>query len=215
MTTQELIKHLNFSSPQRFKYNFYFSTIGYYDSSDIDRHIKAKFFDTFMDCIKIDEPFVAVLRHLGTEDSNFSDTKHVMCELDFSNLQDYIEKLEKEMIAENGKAARYISQLETQLATVTAERDKAVENLKNAVILPCKVGDTVYVYNEDKKEILGYRIISVILYDGVPTLYSAEYRENNGKFYIKDFTEFNIGKTVFLTREEAKQALKERTDNNG
>ena len=82
-----------------------------------------------------------------------------------------------------------------------------LSRLENAILPPCKVGDTVYVLSKDKKEILGYRIISVILYDGVPTLYSAEYRENNVKFYVEDFTEFNIGETVFLTRGDAERKL--------
>lgn len=78
------------------------------------------------------------------------------------------------------------------------------------VELPCKVGDTVYVIKsiaEEEKIIqdhvetlgIGYYAdgINIYQWDGVKT---------DG--YFEDF-----GKTVFLTREEAERALKEREKN--
>lgn len=75
------------------------------------------------------------------------------------------------------------------------------------VELPCKVGDTVYVIEsiageekiiQDHVETMGIGYyadgINIYQFDGIKT---------DG--YFSDF-----GKTVFLTREEAEQALKER-----
>ena len=71
------------------------------------------------------------------------------------------------------------------------------------VELPCKVGDTIYVVEKEK-----------IIQDSVVTLYVAYFGGDEETFqfdgiktdgYFSDF-----GKTVFLTREAAEQALKER-----
>lgn len=77
--------------------------------------------------------------------------------------------------------------------------------------LPCKVGDTVYAVTRD--------------FVSAYTIHSIE-KYNEGFFFtwkcvkgiyknIRGFTEFEIGKTVFLTKEEADEALrkmKESTD---
>ena len=79
--------------------------------------------------------------------------------------------------------------------------------------LPCKVGDTIYVNG-----ILGvgeaeeYKVIRVDYHSNLATKRSEFYieallvsnPENSIGFYDKE-----IGKTVFLTREEAEQKLKE------
>lgn len=75
------------------------------------------------------------------------------------------------------------------------------------VELPCKVGDTVYVIEDIAGEwkIIKDHIetISIGYYaDGV-SLYQFDGIKTDG--YFEDF-----GKTVFLTREEAERALKER-----
>lgn len=62
------------------------------------------------------------------------------------------------------------------------------------IVLPCKVGDTVY--QTDGIRIYESKIKSII------------YDTNNFAF-----DETAIGKSVFLTREEAEKALKEREEN--
>ena len=71
------------------------------------------------------------------------------------------------------------------------------------VVLPCKVGDTIYVVEKGK-----------VIQDSVETLYVAYFGGDEETFqfdgiktdgYFSDF-----GKTVFLTREAAEQALKRR-----
>lgn len=88
------------------------------------------------------------------------------------------------------------------------------------VELPCKVGDKVFSYCEELYRILPYFIEQIIIsYDSDSP--NNEYVTFNGissnvseLLADMDFTVDEIGKTVFLTREEAEKALKER-ENNG
>ena len=76
--------------------------------------------------------------------------------------------------------------------------------LKHGVIaLPCKVGDKVY-RPSDCLGVVQFVIISFNIYES--EMFFTDDSENI--IYLPD-----IGKTVFLTREEAKQALKGREDN--
>lgn len=74
------------------------------------------------------------------------------------------------------------------------------------VRLPCKVSDTIYVVEKGK-----------IIEDSVVTLYVAYFGDDEETFqfdgiktdgYFSDF-----GKTVFLTQEEAEQALRRHESN--
>lgn len=89
----------------------------------------------------------------------------------------------------------YVENVE-EICDYYADRSRFVE-------LPCKVGDTIYAVEKGK-----------IIEDSVVTLYVAYFGGDEETFqfdgiktdgYFEDF-----GKTVFLTREEAEQALKER-----
>ena len=77
--------------------------------------------------------------------------------------------------------------------------------LANGVIVPpCKAGDTIYRCAFERNEVWEWEIVAVKVYaDQV--------------IFIDDsdnvFTEEDIGKTVFLTKEEAERVLKE-CDNN-
>lgn len=100
-----------------------------------------------------------------------------------------------------------------ELLPVLREHGRTCDHFKDRsrfVELPCMVGDTVYVIEsiageekiiQDHVETLGIGYyadgISIYQFDGVKT---------DG--YFEDF-----GKTAFLTREEAEQALKEREEN--
>ena len=82
--------------------------------------------------------------------------------------------------------------------------------LQNGVIVPpCKVGDTLYVISQMKDK----RILPFINeYEATSIKLGKKkcvvYHEKDG--YIKIFKQDDFGKTVFLTREEAEKALKER-----
>lgn len=73
--------------------------------------------------------------------------------------------------------------------------------LKNGVIVPpCKVGDKLYIVADISKKIIEATIIGVWIFF-----------DNKTYSVITDFGTIHtnsIGVTVFLTREEAKQALK-------
>lgn len=86
---------------------------------------------------------------------------------------------------------------------------------RNRIVeLPCKVGDTVYVIDDmgDEEYSVAPCTISAIRY---------ECKETDRKIiimtesFLAPFTNsWVLGKTVFLTREEAERTLKER-ENNG
>lgn len=75
------------------------------------------------------------------------------------------------------------------------------------VKLPCKVGDVVYEANINRNIISIYRITSIVVMSESRNynwgLISGIYSNING------FNEFALGKTIFLTREDAEKALKE------
>ena len=73
--------------------------------------------------------------------------------------------------------------------------------------LPCKAGDTVwYIDNDDDDYPLEFIITKIDVEENGYLRYHAREKDNCGKIgFIKD----DIGKTVFLTKEEAEQALKQ------
>ena len=82
------------------------------------------------------------------------------------------------------------------------------------IVLPCKVGDTVwYISKFGEKVIKPIKVTNIELNDCRELGYgylSFKYGETSLQ-YGTIFS--NIGKTVFLTREEAEKALKERESN--
>ena len=79
------------------------------------------------------------------------------------------------------------------------------------VRLPCKVGDTVYVPTRNFVSELRITLVSVDTNDMAMyfswLLNSGIYPNLNG------FYEYELGKTVFLTREEAEKKLEEMKNN--
>ena len=74
--------------------------------------------------------------------------------------------------------------------------------------LPCAVGDTVYEVQELRKRIQPYTIIAVHV-SNCGNLYGWELKDGKGVYSnVNGFSEYAIGKSVFLTREEAEAALK-------
>lgn len=80
------------------------------------------------------------------------------------------------------------------------------------VVLPCKVGDKLYTI------VRGYKIRKWIVTDIFISDYSPlketviTARDKEGSEHMR-FAEHYLGNTVFLTIEEAEQALKEREEN--
>ncbi len=80
------------------------------------------------------------------------------------------------------------------------------------VVLPCKVGDTVYYW--DGCQIIDYKVENFSVFDGNEWLMYGVHREGrNGISFGREFWahEFKYCKTVFLTREAAEAALEART----
>ena len=68
------------------------------------------------------------------------------------------------------------------------------------VVLPCKVGDTIYRRGDPIKKIYEWQIACVEVYEDETVF--VDDSDNT-------FVEADIGKTVFLTREEAEKALED------
>lgn len=100
---------------------------------------------------------------------------------------------------------------DVSVQTLTEIAEHLIEN--GVIVPPCKVGDTVYCYDEDLYAILDYRIEQIIFSGGFLTLYSGVCSNEDVLLSDIDFWETDLGKTVFLTREEAEKALKERESN--
>ena len=122
---------------------------------------------------------------------------------------DYVSSLAKVQNAD----VKYISQWLDEIEGRKEQADNACEHFADRsrfVELPCKVGDTVFVVEEiaEERKIIKDHVetIGIGYYaDGV-NIYQFDGIKTDG--YFEDF-----GKTVFLTREEAEQALKERESN--
>ena len=84
---------------------------------------------------------------------------------------------------------------------------------EGAIILPCKVGDKVYIIHNTVERIeLGLKdCIYETVIDAIHIAGTIEYHMYYKKIVHPDcdfFTEKDIGKTVFFDRKEAEQALK-------
>ena len=79
-----------------------------------------------------------------------------------------------------------------------AEADALIEN--GAILPPCKVGDIVYLVGEITQQIVCSRVTAIIYDDG------GIWLALNGFLCIS--INQSLGKTVFLTKEEAEKALR-------
>ena len=80
------------------------------------------------------------------------------------------------------------------------------------VELPCEVGDTIYEIKERKRNGEWHKVIVERVANGIEICRGGFMTVRSGTtatVFLSD-----LGKTVFLTREEAERALKER-ENNG
>jgi hypothetical protein len=82
--------------------------------------------------------------------------------------------------------------------------------LANGVVCPpCKVGDTVYEIQPIRKRVQAYEI-TTIKYNGHYWWFTWILKDRKGIYgNVDGFSSHQIGKTLFLTREEAERALKD------
>ena len=77
----------------------------------------------------------------------------------------------------------------------------------HVLILPCKVGETVYFVNA--KQILEFTVVGYAVDETGISWVDSEHVDKTGHTYERTFSPDRIGKTTFLSREEAEKALQE------
>ena len=84
-----------------------------------------------------------------------------------------------------------------------------LEEQNKLLRLPCTVGDTMYEVQYLRKRIQPYIIITVHV-SNCGNFYEWELKDGKGIYgNVNGFSEYALGKSVFLAYEEAKAALKE------
>ena len=158
---------------------------------------KAYAYDAHIDTIAIDE--LQAYREIGTVE----EVQAMQAELAESGLNDamvFQTMLELKQYADTGLSPEEVSEL-AQAKT---------EN--RLIVLPCAIGGIVYYdcydYLNTRRIVVGFEVCW-IRFDGVVE-YSAFGDDEGWAAEEIDFTEHEIGKTVFLTRAEAEAALAER-----
>ena len=81
--------------------------------------------------------------------------------------------------------------------------------IERAIIPPCKVGDIVYTIFEGDIEAL--KIIYAKTEESTESI--RKYYDAENKFLKMPFADCHIGKSIFLTKEEAEEKLKELNNN--
>ena len=117
---------------------------------------------------------------------------------------EHLREVTKKVLAENG---RFNSKTDYDRRNIyEIEADYLLEN--GVIVPPCKVGDTVYQVQTIRKRVQAYTITAV-KYNGRFWFFSWVLKDRKG-FYenVEGFSDIQIGKAVFLTKEEAEQALK-------
>lgn len=96
---------------------------------------------------------------------------------------------------------------EGYLAMCKLKQYEDMEEQGEMIILPCKPGDTVYTIGLDKPIEMTLSIVSISKNGVLFFWYPKEVSEKIP--WSASFQEKDIGKTVFLTEQEAKEALEE------
>ena len=104
---------------------------------------------------------------------------------------------------ENALRLEAVKDISTDRLRELAEADKD----GRLVVLPCKVGDTVYFVNA--KKILEFAVVGYAVDEtGISWVYS-EHVDKTGHTNERTFSPDRFGKNTFSTREEAEKALAE------
>lgn len=87
-----------------------------------------------------------------------------------------------------------------QSATDVDFEEYCADNLiaNGVTLLPCKIGDSIYRCGDPIKKVYEWEIVQIQMY-----FHEIVFIDDSDNY----FTEADIGKTVFLTREEAEAAL--------
>lgn len=120
---------------------------------------------------------------------------------------------EKDKLIELLKDTLHEWECDVQFETISEIAEHLIEN--SVVVPPCKVGDTVY-YTEDigiqtSLEIVEYIVENITI--GIKPSRCILYCKTKKRGFKDRFFNNSFGKTIFFTREEAEQALKEGVNN--
>lgn len=79
---------------------------------------------------------------------------------------------------------------------------ETAEDEGRLVVLPCKVGDTVWTFYDDMSDVVDFTVEKI----------QIEFDKNGKPYFLidrMDFEEDCLGKTLFFDRKEAEKALQE------
>lgn len=107
-------------------------------------------------------------------------------------------------------AAKHMVDLETLNNTPISRLVELAEADKDGrvVVLPCKVGETVYFVNA--KQILEFTVVGYAVDETGISWVHSEHVDKIGNTNERTFSPDRFGKNTFLTREEAERAMQER-----
>lgn len=111
---------------------------------------------------------------------------------EFKESVDYTLELNKKIKQATGLTALDISELQSKLAEYEGAEKQGLK-----ITLPCKVGDTIYFFDQFMDEIYKEKVDEIIVTKGGFTI------------NCMDLTTDDFGKIVFLTEQTATDALKE------
>ena len=86
----------------------------------------------------------------------------------------------------------------------------AADKEGRVVVLPCKVGDTVYFVNA--KQILEFAVVGYAVDETGISWVHSEHVDKTGHTNERTFSPDRFGKNTFLTREEAGRAMEVKKD---
>lgn len=110
---------------------------------------------------------------------------------------------------------RYIVMRDAEQEGVARLRELAeADKDGRLVVLPCKVGDTVYVINRHLGKIFASTVISINVGNStdLKNYIRTKWVGEKGNESIRMWTLHQVGRYVFLTREEAEKALEAMKD---
>ena len=111
------------------------------------------------------------------------------------------------------QACAQAAEIEKQLDSYDFSAKKMLEFIKadkdgRLVVLPCKVGETVYFANA--KQILEFTVVGYAVDETGISWVHSEHVDKIGNTNERTFSPDRFGKNTFLSREEAEKALEER-----
>ena len=109
---------------------------------------------------------------------------------------------------EVNRIEKALSEISITIGQICCDGCDHFQDRSRFVELPCKVGDTVYLLHNVYNNILAYSVSKILINSGEPIIEIVEAERRIHTLYLSPARELN--KSLFLTKEQAEQALKER-----